>query len=81
MSACCREARLETRAEDMRDSVTKRVEMALIRYNWQVTMMEARPQPDWRLRQMGETGDEEGQVGDEQRERLMARRRKRVRQV
>ena len=29
----CRETQLEARAEDMRDPVTKRVEMALIRYN------------------------------------------------
>ena len=33
----CREAQLEARAEDMRDPVTKRVEMALIRYNPQIT--------------------------------------------
>ena len=36
----CREAQLEARAEDMRDPVTKRLEMALIRYNPQITEME-----------------------------------------
>ena len=41
----CREAQSEARAEDMRDPVTKRVEIALIRYNLQVTMMEVWPQP------------------------------------
>ena len=55
--------------------------MALIRYKLHVTMMEVRPQPDWRLRQSDETRDDEEQVGDEQRERLMACRRKTVRQV
>ena len=77
----CREAQLEARAEDMRDPVTKRVEMAFIRYNPQVTMMEVRPQPHWRLRQSEGARDEEEQEGDEQRERLMARRQKRVRHV
>ena len=77
----CRDAQLEARAEDMRDPVTKRVEMALIRYNPQVTMMQMRPQPDWQLRKSEGARDEEEQEGDEQRERLMARRRKRVRQV
>ena len=47
----CREAQLEARAEDMRDPVTKRVEMALIRYNPQTTEMEVRKQPNWRPRQ------------------------------
>ena len=46
----CRAAQLGARAEDMRDPVTKQVEMALIRYNPQVTMMEVQPQPDWLLR-------------------------------
>ena len=77
----CKKAQLEARAEDMGNPVTKRVVMALIRYRRQVTRMEVRPQPDWRLQQSEEQRDEEGQVGDEQRERLMARRRKRVRQV
>ena len=36
----CRETQLEARAEDMRDPVTKRVEMTLIRYSLQVTRME-----------------------------------------
>ena len=47
----CKEGQLEARAEDMRDQVTKRVEMALIRYNPQITEMEVRPQPDPQLRQ------------------------------
>ena len=57
----CREAQLEAQAEDMRDLVTKRVETALVRYSPQVTMMEVRPQPDWRLRQLEGTRDEEEQ--------------------
>ena len=77
----CREAQLEAREEDMRDPVTKRVEMALIRYHPQVTMMEVRPQPDGLLRQWDGAQDEEEQEGIEQRERLMARRRKKVRQI
>ena len=77
----CRETRSEVRAEDMRDPVTKQLEMAFIRYNPQVTTMEVRPQPDWRLKQSEEATDEEKQVGNEQRERLMACRRKGVRQV
>ena len=36
----CRETQLEARAEDMRDPVTKRVKMALIRYNPKITEME-----------------------------------------
>ena len=76
-----REAQLEPRAEDMRDPVTKRVEMALIRYNPQITEMEVRPQPDWWLRQSERARDEEEQEGHEQRERLMARRCKRIRQI
>ena len=77
----CREAQLEAGAEDMRDLVTKRSEMALVRYNAQVTMMEVRPQPDWRLWQSEGARDEEEQEGHEQRERLMARSRKGVRQI
>ena len=42
-----RETQLEACAEDMRDLVTKRVEMALIRYNPQVTTKDVRPQADW----------------------------------
>ena len=72
----CREAQLEARAEDMRDPVTKRVEMALIRYSPQITEMEVRPQPDWRVQQ-----SEEEHEGDDQRKRLTARRRKRNRQI
>ena len=77
----CREAALEARAEDMRDPVTKRVEMALIRYNQQVTEMEVRTQPCWQPRRLeGERDVEEGE-GEEQRERLKARRRKIIRQI
>ena len=47
----CREAQLEAWTEDMRYPVTKRVEMALIRYNRQGNMMEVRPRPDRLLRQ------------------------------
>ena len=77
----CRETQLEARAEDMRDPVTKRVDMTLIRCNPQVTTMDVRRQPDRRLTQSQEAGDEARRVGDEQRERLMDRRRKRVWQV
>ena len=42
----CREAQFEARAEDMRDPVTKRREMASIRYHPQVNMMQVQPQPD-----------------------------------
>ena len=77
----CRETQLEERAEDMRDPVTKRVEMALIRYNPKITEMEVRRRPDWQPRRSGgETGMEDRER-DEQRERLMARRRKRIRQI
>ena len=77
----CREMQLEAQAEDMRDPVNKRVEMTLIRYNPQVTTMDVRSQPDWRLRQSEEAGHQARQAGDEQEERLMARKRKRVRQA
>ena len=80
-SMTCREAQPETRAEDMRDPVTKSIEMALIRYSPQVTTMEVRPQPDWRLRQTEDTGEEAGQAVDERREHLMAHRQKRMRRV
>ena len=77
----CRESQLEARAEDMRDPVTKQGEMALITYNPQITEMEVRKQPDWRPRRSeGETEVEERE-GEEQRERLMAHRRKRIRQI
>ena len=46
----CRETQLEARAENMRDPVTKRVEMPLIRYNPKITEMEVRKQPDWRTK-------------------------------
>ena len=77
----CREAQLEARAEDMIVPVTKRVEMALIRYNLQITEMEVRPQPDWRQRQTEGAREVEEREGGEQRERLMARTRKRLRQI
>ena len=70
----CRETQLEARAEDMRDPVTKRVEMALIRYNPKITEMEVLRQPDWRPRRSGGETGMEAREGDEQRERLMARR-------
>ena len=77
----CRVTQLEARADDMRDPVTKRVEMALIRYNPKITEMEVRRRPDWRPRRSGgETGMEDRE-GDERRDRLMARRRKRIRQI
>ena len=77
----CRETQLEARAEDMRDPVTKRVEMALIRYNPKITEMEVWSRPDWRPRPSGgETGMEDRE-GEEQRNRLMARRRRRIWQI
>ena len=77
----CREAQLDPWAEDMRDPVTKRIEVALIRYSLQVNRMEVLPQPDLRLRQTEDAGNEVGQADDEQRECLMARRRRRIQQV
>ena len=77
----CRETQLEVRAEDMRDPVTKRVEMALIRYNPKITEMEVRKQPDWRPRRSERATEVEEREGEEQRERLMARRRGRIRQI
>ena len=53
----CTEAQLEARAEDMPDPVITRVEMALIRYNPQITQMEVQTQPDWRQRRS--EGDKE----------------------
>ena len=44
----CREAQSEARAEDMIDPVTKRVEVVLIRYIPQITIMEVQPEPEWR---------------------------------
>ena len=77
----CRETRLEARADDMRDPVTKRLEMALIRYNPKITEIEVRRRPDWRPRRSGgETGLEDRER-DQQRHRLMARRRTRFRQI
>ena len=77
----CREAHLEAGAEDMGDPVIKRVEMAFIRHNPQVTEIEVRPQPHWRLQQSEGARDDKEQEGDEQRERLMARRRKGIRLI
>ena len=76
-----REAQLEARAEDMRDPVTKQMEMALIRYNPQITEMEVRTQPDWRQRRWEGEREEEEREGEEQRERLMACRWKRIPQI
>ena len=77
----CRETQLEARAEDMRDPVTKRVEMALIRYNPKITEMEVRSRPDWRPRRSGGEIGMEDREGEEQRDCLMARRRRRIRQI
>ena len=65
----------------MRDLVTKRVEMALIRYNPEITEKEVPTQPDWRQRRSEGERDVEEQEGEEQRERLMARRWKGIRQI
>ena len=57
------------------------LEMALIMYNPKITEMEVRRWPDRRPRRSGgETGMEDRE-GDEQRDRLMARRCKRIRQI
>ena len=77
----CRETQLEARADDMRDPVTKRVDMAVIRYNPKTTEMAVRRRPDWRPRRSGAETGMEDREGDEQRDRLMARRRKRIRQI
>ena len=77
----CRETQLEAWAEDMRDPVTKQVEMTLIRYSPKNTEMEVRKQPDWRPRRSEGEKEVEEREGEEQRERLMARRRKRIRQI
>ena len=77
----CRETQLEARAADMRDPVTKRVEMALIRYNLKITEMEVRRRPDWRPRRSGGGTGMEDREGEEPRDRLMARRRRRIRQI
>ena len=76
-----RGAQLDARAEDMRDPVTKRVEMAVIRYSLQITEMELQTQPDWRHRRFKGERDVEEQVEEEQKERLMARRRKGIWQI
>ena len=65
----------------MRDPATKRVEMALIRYNPQITKMEVRKQPDWRPRRSEGEKEVEEREGEEQRERLIARRRRKIRQI
>ena len=70
----CRETQLEARAEDMRDPVTKRV-------NPKITEMEVQRRPDWRPRRSGgETGMEDRE-GEERRDCLMVRRRRRIRQI
>ena len=65
----------------MRDPVTERVKMALIRYNPQIMEIEVRKLPDWRPRRSEGEKEVAEREGAEQRERLMARRRKRVRQI
>ena len=80
-SMACRETQLEVRAEDMRDLVIKRVEMALIRYNPRITQMEVRKQPDLQPRRSEDETAVEEREGEEQRERLMARRRRRILQI
>ena len=77
----CREAQLEARAEDMRDPVTKQVQMALIRYNPQITEMEVRKQPNWRPRRWQGEREVQEREGEERRERSMARRWKRIQQI
>ena len=59
----CRDTQLEARAEDMRDPVTKRVEMALIRYNPKITEMEVPRRPDWRLKAVRGRDGNGGQRG------------------
>ena len=65
----------------MRDPVTKQVGMTLIRYNPQITEMEVQKQPDRRPRRSEAETEVEEREGEEQRERLMAHRRKRIRQI
>ena len=77
----CRDTQLEVRAENMRDPVTKWVEMASIRYNPNITEMEVRKQPNWRPRRSEGETEVEKREGEVQRERLMARRRRRPRQI
>ena len=77
----CRETQLEARADDMRDPVTNWVEMALIRYNPKITEMEVRRRPDWQPRRSGGGTGKEDREGEEQRDRLMAPRRRRIRQI
>ena len=76
-----REVKLEALAEDMRDPVTKRKEMAFIKYSPQVTTMEVRPQGVWRLWEIDDAGEEAGQAVDEQRERLLECMQRRIPQV
>ena len=77
----CRETQFEALAEDMRGPVAKRLEMTLIRYKPQITETEVRKQLDRRPRQSeGGREVEEGE-GQERGERLMARRRKRIRHI
>ena len=77
----CRETQLEAQAEDMRDPVTKRVEMALISYNPKITEVRVRRRPDWRPRRSGGETEMGDRAREERRDRLMARRRKRIRQI
>ena len=77
----CREAPLEARAEEMRDPVTRKVEMALIKDSRHVTAMELPPHQDWRLTQAEGTAEATETHVNEQRERLRARRGKRIQQL
>ena len=65
----------------MRDPVTKRVEMALIRYNRRIREMKVRRRPDWQPRRSGGVTGMEDREGEEQRDRLMARRRREIWQI
>ena len=73
----CRETQLGARAENMRDPV----KMSLIRYNPKITEMKVQRQPDWQLRRPEGEIEVEEREGEEQRERLMACGRKRIRQI
>ena len=77
----CRETQLEARAEDMRDPVTNRVEMALIRYNPKNNGDGSTEAARLATKAVRGGDRNEDREGDEQRERLMARRRKRIRQI
>ena len=75
------EGRIGIKGARHAQSVIKRLEMALIRYNPQFTEMEVRTQPYLRQRQSEGVREVEEREREEQRERLMARRQKRIRQI